>query len=567
MDKKNNNQISVCLMVVGIIFIIVAGTVFVSKAWKYMPAYAKQLLLLVIAVSMFAGAYQQERKGVMKKTAAALYYLGTSFLGLLILSTFGGATKSNLAVNLGINWNETAIIFSGIAMLSAVVLRFVKERTALDFVLMALLADWICIWVAPLYDYSIVKAGIISAFCMIVYVIAYLFLKHWSQDKQGVENAFIVLFTLHAVSYGMHIVMVMLFSYKLVFAVGNVIMIGSLVFITSLLFIVKKGCIFRICNSFAIFGFIYSIVHLGSKLFGDTEIWSIKLMPMFLTFLLCMIVTVIVKRQEMIISMITFGMIIPFIQILLSESLIGRIWMYHENVKYLPFTGVMMAGMAIVLVQVAYHKMMTQKEMIRYGAAIGIQIIPLLITRYAAYQEVGDKAYLVLITCSMLTIAMLFSETLLQKICYTLALFFGVLTCISYTLVLVPNGYQKECMYLCCFVGLVLIEMIWKIKDGGMKLCKFICVCYMMASLLIQDIVAGGLGNALLLGAFGVIILIAGTISSQKNYVILASVILMILAFYFTRAFWLSIAWWIYLFAAGVGLLVLAVKKEKMGGV
>ena len=38
---------------------------------------------------------------------------------------------------------------------------------------------------------------------------------------------------------------------------------------------------------------------------------------------------------------------------------------------------------------------------------------------------------------------------------------------------------------------------------------------------------------------------------------------LILIVLYLTRTFWLSIAWWVYLFAAGVGLILYAIKREK----
>ena len=61
------------------------------------------------------------------------------------------------------------------------------------------------------------------------------------------------------------------------------------------------------------------------------------------------------------------------------------------------------------------------------------------------------------------------------------------------------------------------------------------------------------------------ILLIVAAIKNNRVYVILSSVTLFFIAFYVTRSFWLSIAWWIYMFVAGVILVLIAVKKEREG--
>jgi hypothetical protein len=87
--------------------------------------------------------------------------------------------------------------------------------------------------------------------------------------------------------------------------------------------------------------------------------------------------------------------------------------------------------------------------------------------------------------------------------------------------------------------------------------------CILLALLLISDAFRGGLINVLIYGAACVGIIIAAAIRNSREYVIAASVALAMLVIYITRAFWLSIAWWIYLFAAGVVLIVFAVIKER----
>lgn len=84
----------------------------------------------------------------------------------------------------------------------------------------------------------------------------------------------------------------------------------------------------------------------------------------------------------------------------------------------------------------------------------------------------------------------------------------------------------------------------------------------MLAVLLINDMIQGGLGNVIILGVAGVIMLLVAAIFNRREYVIAASAALILLVLYITRSFWLSIAWWVYLFAAGVVLILLAIKKE-----
>ena len=80
---------------------------------------------------------------------------------------------------------------------------------------------------------------------------------------------------------------------------------------------------------------------------------------------------------------------------------------------------------------------------------------------------------------------------------------------------------------------------------------------------MIADLISGGIGNVLILGLTGIVMLIVASLQNNKKYVVASSVTLVLLVLYLTREFWLSIAWWVYLFVAGVILVILAIKKAK----
>ena len=71
------------------------------------------------------------------------------------------------------------------------------------------------------------------------------------------------------------------------------------------------------------------------------------------------------------------------------------------------------------------------------------------------------------------------------------------------------------------------------------------------------------LPNVLFLGIVALIILIISTIMNRKNYAIASAATLILIVLYLSRAVWMNIAWWVYLFVAGVGLVLYAIKREK----
>ena len=67
----------------------------------------------------------------------------------------------------------------------------------------------------------------------------------------------------------------------------------------------------------------------------------------------------------------------------------------------------------------------------------------------------------------------------------------------------------------------------------------------------------------LILGVVTLVMLIVATLLKKRDYAMAAAVTLILVALYLTRDLWMSIAWWVYLFVAGVGLVIFAIKKEK----
>ena len=81
MEKNNKNQNSILLMVVGFVFIAISGILFATTAWQILPLVVKQIFLLIVTAAFFVGAWRAKRNYKLRKTEAALYYLGTIFTG------------------------------------------------------------------------------------------------------------------------------------------------------------------------------------------------------------------------------------------------------------------------------------------------------------------------------------------------------------------------------------------------------------------------------------------------------------------------------------------------------
>ena len=92
---------------------------------------------------------------------------------------------------------------------------------------------------------------------------------------------------------------------------------------------------------------------------------------------------------------------------------------------------------------------------------------------------------------------------------------------------------------------------------------QFIGTCLLLATMIVRNLERPAVPNVLFLGIGTLVMLIVATLLKKKNYAIASASALILVVLYLTRAFWLSIAWWVYLFVAGIGLVIFAIKKEK----
>lgn len=78
-EKSRQNNISV-LLYLGVILIILAGVVFATTTWDYLPGVIKAILLFGFSGMLFGSSELAKKKMKVEKTSFALWVLGTIFL-------------------------------------------------------------------------------------------------------------------------------------------------------------------------------------------------------------------------------------------------------------------------------------------------------------------------------------------------------------------------------------------------------------------------------------------------------------------------------------------------------
>jgi hypothetical protein len=123
--------------------------------------------------------------------------------------------------------------------------------------------------------------------------------------------------------------------------------------------------------------------------------------------------------------------------------------------------------------------------------------------------------------------------------------------------------FGTEYFVILAGVAIVLLGIIWYDRFKGIRSLQFIGTCLLLAILVIHNLAVPALPNVMFLGVVTLVMLIVATLLKKKDYAMASAATLILVALYLTRDFWMSIAWWVYLFVAGVGLVIFAIKKEK----
>lgn len=137
---------------------------------------------------------------------------------------------------------------------------------------------------------------------------------------------------------------------------------------------------------------------------------------------------------------------------------------------------------------------------------------------------------------------------------------------IKMNLEIIPDYYSPEFSTIFVIAFIVLVNLIWydnKKKSSFLNIVTYIIACINGLVLLSHNVQVEELACVLTLGIIALSVLLWSIFINDKKYQILSGIILGLMAIYLTRAFWLSIAWWVYLLIVGIICITIAIIKEK----
>lgn len=98
---------------------------------------------------------------------------------------------------------------------------------------------------------------------------------------------------------------------------------------------------------------------------------------------------------------------------------------------------------------------------------------------------------------------------------------------------------------------------------SGVEILQTVGYLLCLLILMVNAWIRGEVVNALLLEGICLAVFVWALVKHCRRWTWMAGTILILVALYMTKDFWLSISWWVYLLAAGIGLIVFAAVNER----
>ncbi len=156
-----------------------------------------------------------------------------------------------------------------------------------------------------------------------------------------------------------------------------------------------------------------------------------------------------------------------------------------------------------------------------------------------------------------------FRNRLATDICITGASAFLVIAFIVQPFVSLPEWVVlKYDIVLVNAFFLVVWRLLFRKARNATGILAFVIACISAAALLSEAIVMHRIWDGVILGIVSLLLLISGALLHGIRWSILGATVCLSLALNVTWGFWTSIAWWIYLLATGILLIVLAASNE-----
>ena len=105
------------------------------------------------------------------------------------------------------------------------------------------------------------------------------------------------------------------------------------------------------------------------------------------------------------------------------------------------------------------------------------------------------------------------------------------------------------------------LARIWK-EEAFIPWFQAAICCLCLGAMILDAFYTGNVGDALILEAVCLVIFLWAHVRKCVRWFRISGIIIVTVALYMTKSFWLSLSWWVYLLAAGLGLIIFAAYTE-----
>lgn len=187
-----------------------------------------------------------------------------------------------------------------------------------------------------------------------------------------------------------------------------------------------------------------------------------------------------------------------------------------------------------------------------------ILVGPVLVILAGAGGRGWESVYTLLLILYVLQFA---TVTSLRKAAVTLAMALGAWLWWRQPFITIPEFIWLEVSLLPIAAAAAVLTKIWgdKPEVRGLRTgIQSLCLMLLTAA----AIITGDVRDALILEVICLITFLAANKADSRFWKNTSGSILVLVALYMTKSFWLSLSWWVYLLAAGIGLIAFAAWNE-----
>jgi hypothetical protein len=156
-----------------------------------------------------------------------------------------------------------------------------------------------------------------------------------------------------------------------------------------------------------------------------------------------------------------------------------------------------------------------------------------------------------------------------EKIFWTVSAALFVTSWWSQPFFKLPSVISLELNLAPLFLFCLALRFIWRGKEKAIETITFVLAVITTFILFVDANISQLLADALIIVVASLVMLIASFILKRKKWFLLAVLTLVVTTIFMTESFWMSLAWWIYLLAAGILLIAIGamneMKKQNVG--